>query len=333
MINNAERCFFADHKTDSAFAYFDSAFTKFDFAFARDCFMAAQIAYYRRDKRYTNYLRKGFRSGLQPAHLRYSPILSPLANSTRFAKLFPDYKELRKKYLSGISPRILKTIIEHVCADQSEKNQHHMDNAYAQTLLPHIAFIQTLIRSGYFPGEKLIGIDQPDIMQELGYDSSDYMDLYNTRYHLPQYHTVASQFESCMECISQDHVTPLLLHHPCSVYTFSSYWDKLIANGQLYPRTFAYINDHWFSKRQTFSPPSAFNCYDYRPKMCFGVNPFSDYSPNISHESIDSLRKHYYVPSLATDWAIKQYEKDSGFFIPQPFYVMIHERETGEAKK
>jgi len=322
MINNAERCFFLENKTDSAYQYYDAAFAKFDFVFAKDCYMAAQIAYYNKNERYIAYLRKGFKNGIRPEQLKYSEILSPLLKDTlAFKKKFNDYQELRKAYLKRINVWALKKIIQNVCQDQSEKNIYHNDDVpgheyeYYRKLYPHINFIETLTRQVGFPGDKLIGIDQVNIMKELGQDSADYMDLYNQIYRDPKYHTEKTQFYSCDDCVAQTKVFPLLIHHVCAYQYFSTYWEKLIISGQVHPRDVAMLYDNIVDLYNPELDPSmikkitdAFACTYSRPCGCYENNIFVHYKTlGCNRHVVDSMRTALYINTLEVDSAKKNF--------------------------
>ncbi len=328
LINNAERCYFLDNRNDSAYKYYDLAFSKFDFVFAKDCFMAAQIAFYSKNERYISYLKKGFKNGLRPQHLKYSKILMPLLrDSIAFNRKFGDYKELRKIYLKRINVSALKTVINHVSQDQSEKNMAYSANIYENTyeynkkLQRHISVIESLIDRVGFPGDKIIGIDQADIMKELGQDSSDYMDLYNLIYKDPKYNTGRMQFAACDDCISQEKLFPLLLHHVCIYQLLHTKWEGLVISGQIHPRDVALLFDN--TLRLYDDPADATNCKriseiwgcDYvRPPGCYKSYVFVDYKKlNCDRRTTDSMRSALFINPLVVDSAKKAFADIHGF--------------------
>jgi hypothetical protein len=327
-INNAERCFFLEGKTDSAYRYYDMAFSKFDFVFAKDCFMAAQIACYNKSDKYISYLKKGFKNGLRPDHLKYSRVLVSLTkDSIAFNKKFSDYKELRKVYLKRINVIVLKQVIKHVSLDQSEKNFRYSDNdwegenTYAKKLEKHLNFMASLIKQIGFPGDKLNGIDQEDILNELGHDSSDYIDLYNLIYKDPKYHTQRGQFEICDGCISQEHVFALLYHQNCAYGLFSKDWEKLIISGEIHPRDVAMLYDefaglYYKNADQVRSNKIAeiYECGRVHLQGCYKTDQFTDYKiPNCSAHITDSLRVALYINTLAVDSAKTSFGAMHGF--------------------
>ena len=308
-INNAERCFFLEGKTDSAYQYYDMAFAKFDFVFAKDCFMAAQIAYYNKSGKYADYLRKGFKNGLRSEQLKSSKILASLAtDSVVFKKKFQDYKELRKLEL--------KKMIQHVAQDQSEKNMPYSDNDYQNEyeyyhkLQVHINFIEALIKQVGFPGDKLIGIDQDNIMKELGRDSSDYIDLYDQIYKDPKYRVSKMQFTTCNDCIAQTMIFPLLVHHVCIYQLFANYWQKLIISGQIHPREVALLYDNSLllydlpksEENRGSKIANAFSCNYTKPFGCYYINPLVYYKNiNCDRAVIDSMRTALYINTIQVD--------------------------------
>ncbi len=328
-INNAERCFFLEHKTDSAYSYYDLAFSKFDFVFAKDCYMAAQIAYYNKNEKYVAYLKKGFQNGLRSEQLKYSDVLAPLLKDTiAYKKKFSDYQALRKVYLKRINVWALKKTIQHVSQDQSEKNIRYSDNDYEdlheydKRLEKHISFIESMIKTVGFPGDKLIGIDQADIMKELGHDSSDYMDMYNLIYKDPKYHTEAMQFCTCGNCIAQASVFPLLVHQVCLYQHLSAYWEKLIVSGQIHPRDVAELFD---ISLQLYDYPAvdrkrgakiadAFACDYVRPYGGYKISFYLHWQNfKYSNYIIDSMRTALYINTLEVDSAKNTFGSNHGF--------------------
>ena len=313
-INNAERYFFLENKPDSAFHYYDSAFANYDFVFAKDCYMAAQIALSRKNDRYIAYLKKGFENGLTPRHLAFSKVLRPISDSTNFKKKFPGYQALRRKYLARIQINVRRMVMRHECEDQCEKNELS-PIPYSEKLNKHIEFIEHLVSSGTFPGDKLIGLDQNDIMKELGFPGEDYKDQYE---HYKTHNVSASQFEECGECLAQAQVFPLLVHHYCIFNLLSSNWNKLIISGQIHPRDVALLFDNHLRfgpDKQWWQYNSYFYCKnELDTKQYYKNNLFVHYrNIKIDNRVIDSMRKCLFMNTLAVDSARESYGKLLGF--------------------
>ncbi len=312
-VNNAERCFFLENKVDSTFIYYDKAFGEFDFAFVQDCFMAAQIACYKRSNKYEGYLKKGFKNGLRPQHLKDSPVFAAcIKDSIAFRNKFPDYPVLRAAYLKRINAKVLRQVIQHVSEEQSEKNRISDRYEYEKKLARHLRLIESMISTVGFPGDKIIGIAQADIMHELGYDSVDYMDLYNLIYKDPKYVVGPGQYYVEEQAMAQDRIMPMFLHHRCIWTLFSVYWNRLIVSGQIHPRDVAILHDNMF--RFDNKHADIFMCPHTRPVGYYANNPLTDYRRlNCERRIIDSMRVALFMVKLDVDSAKKAYQRTKGF--------------------
>ena len=302
-INNAERCFFLEHKTDSAYSYYDLAFSKFDFVFAKDCFMAAQIGAYNGNDNYLTYLEKGIKNGLTYKHIRLSPILvQSIKDNSAFKKKFPNYATLRTVYLKRINVDFLTRMTRMCVQDQSQKLLP--EKQYAPILYKNILSVEATINSVGFPGEKLLGISQADILQELGRKRQDYHDY-------PWGHN----FDGDSESIAQESVLYLFIHQRCSWSMFEKYWDKLIALGQAHPRDVAMLHDEEY--HLAYLPHEVaenYSCHYGYPFGCYRTNAWIDYTViNYSRQTIDSMRQALYINTMAVDSAQKVFIEKHNF--------------------
>ncbi|MCF8448848.1 MAG: hypothetical protein K9G49_03160 [Taibaiella sp.] len=303
LINNAERCYFLDNKSDSAYIYYDSAFSRFDFVFARDCFLAAQLAYYDANKKYEQYLRIGFANGLSPEHLQISPVFHTLVSgNVLFKKEFPDYAVLRKKYLSRINVPVLKNITRIAVQEQTHKMLP--TEQFTAKLSEHLAYIEYVIKNFGFPGEKLIGLLQPDILAELGYKNADYRAFSKGR----------ATFDGEMYYIAQSLTTPILIHTRCPYQRLEKYWDKCIRNGEIHPDDVALFYDAGFNflkfpHSEQISLAKDFSCDRYfMPTACFRKNPLTrSVVSHISKRIVDSMRATIFINPLRVDSAKKAF--------------------------
>lgn len=298
LVNNAERCFFLERNTDSALCYYDSAFKAFDFVFVKDCYMAAQIAYSQKDKRYIAYMRKGFAHGLQPWHMKLAPVFTTLVkDSLAMMRNFRDYPLLRKKYLAGIKVGVLRNIIRKAAIDLSEI-QSMPDKIYADGAKKNVRYVEELIRSVGFPGDKVMGIFQSDIMNELGYPGQD----------ITEYQWGRGMLDND-SCLSQTLVTPMLLNRKCTYLVLRPYWLKLIGNGEIHPRDVAQLHDwmqvQWVRGDKLKDLFDLFDCPpDWVTDGCYAVNMWHDKSANYCNARVtDSLRAKMFIVPLAVDSA------------------------------
>lgn len=305
LINRAEVCFFIKNNPDSAFYYYDKAFATFDFVFASDCFMSAQMAYSRMNLKYVSYLNKGFQNGVRREDLSLSKAFTPLTKPVSFSATFPAYISLRKKYLKRIRAGLLKRMTREVSADRAEKN---FDMAvYAPIINKRIASFETLAKANGFPGDKLIGLSEMNIMSELGFDSADYKVPFDESYYT---------------ALSQTQIFPMLVHHECTYTWLKSYWEGWIKRGEIHPREVALLYDNilrlydspTFSESKGRRIAEAFVCDYGRPFGGYNINLFVSW-PNlhIPRSVVDSMRARLYINPVSVDSIKKEYAEKQGW--------------------
>lgn len=302
-INNAERCFFVENKIDSAYQYYDAAFAKFDFVFAKDCYMAAQIAYYNKNDKYISYLKKGFKNGLRPQDLKLADVFTSLIkDSISFKKKFSDYQALRKVYLKRINVKVLRTVMQNIIADQNEKGVGG-DEVYGYKLTNRMRNLVALINAVGFPGEKIVGIEQLDLMSELGYKNEDY--------------PWGMSKPECFESISQYSFFAILVHYPCTYQLFSGKWEQMIIKGQIHPGDVAmlYDNIYWgFSFTGKKNAEEIYGCKYILPFGYYRKNIFLPYKTyNYNDHIVDSMRTALFINTLAVDSAKYAFGDKHGF--------------------
>ncbi len=322
LINNAEKCFFRERNTDSAFLYYDEAFGRFDFAFASDCFMAVQIAIFNNDPRCTAYIIKAYKNGIRPQHWKYSSITSKLIQDSASYKQ-QEYlcSQYRSVYLKRIHKLSLQHAIRHVSEDQWEKNELPVVQ-YAAKLNKHIDFIYNSAEISNFPGEKNIGIDQSEIMAELGSPSMDYLSMFDV---YKNHNVTQGQFNVCEECIAQTMVFPLLVHHPCIYNILLPQLASLILTGQIHPREVAMLFDNILRfnvANKMYKYFDIFYCrYDYIANSVYKNNIFVDYGQvAYSSKAIDSMRQKLFINPLSIDSVKKTYKNKYGFKVSFGFW-------------
>lgn len=299
LINNAERCVFLDGKTDSAYVYYDRAFADFDFVFVKDCYMAAQIAYVKGSNKYVSYLDKGFRNGLKWQELRLSPVLKPLIDdTTAFKRKFRKYPEQRKTYLNRINKHVWKHVRDDFIADQKEKLLP--TEQYGPIVTRRIMNLKTLVAVVGFPGDKLIGISQPDMMKELGEKEQDYPGGLSS--------------PDVYEGLSEHHLFPLLIHYPCSYDVFEKDWPGFIKKGQVHPGDVALLYDNrWLKLNQWHKTQYVtFLCGYTIPEGGYRKLSFAPYPKTLVRATVDSMRRALYLNTIPVDSAKAAFGKAHG---------------------
>lgn len=299
LVNSAERCFFLENKIDSAYCYYDKAFAEFDFVFVKDCFMAAQIAYFNKCDKYTAYLEKGFKNGLRWQELKLSPVLKPLISDTiGFKRKFKEYPAQRRAYLRHINWHVWKRVRDDFITDQKEKLLPA--EQYGPLVAKRIATLKALVDIVGFPGDRLIGISQLSMMKELGENGQDYPggmsspDVYNG--------------------LSEHHLFPLLIHYPCSYDVFEKNWLRFIDNGQVHPGDVALLYDNRWLKLEQWQRAQYkdFLCGYTIPKGGFRKFNFMPYPQDLKRQTVDSMRAALFINPSAVDSAKHSFGRTHG---------------------
>ncbi|MBX2905360.1 MAG: hypothetical protein KF744_04935 [Taibaiella sp.] len=300
LVNSAERCFFLENKTDSAYFYYDQAFADFDFVFAKDCFMAAQIAYYNKSNKYIAYLKKGFKNGLKWQELKLSPVLKPLISDTvGFKRKFKEYPAQRKAYLRRINWHVWKHVRDDFIADQKEKLLPA--EQYGHLVAGRIATLKALVDIVGFPGDRLIGISQLNMMKELGENGEDYPGGMSS--------------PDVYDGLSEHHLFPLLIHYPCSYDVFEKDWLRFIEKGQVHPGDVALLYDNrWLKLNQWHkSQYTEFLCGYTTPKGGYRKFSFIPYPRDLKWDTVDSMRAALFINPVAVDSAKHAFGSTHGF--------------------
>lgn len=290
LINSAERCFFLEGKTDSAYLCYENAFAGFDFVFVKDCFMAAQIAYLNGSSRYIGFLEKGFKNGLKWQELKLSAVLKPLIKDTAaFKKKFRNYPEYRKAYLQRINRHAWKYVRDDFLADQQEKGLP--EGQYGPAIARRIMNLKALVAIVGFPGDKLIGISQPDMMKELGEKGQDYPGGMSS--------------PDVYDGLSEQHLFPLLIHYPCSYEVFEKHWLNFIKKGQIHPGDVALLYDNrWLKLNQWHKAQyTEFLCGYTIPEGGYRKLRTAPYPVTLNRRTVDSMRVALYLNTTAVDSA------------------------------
>lgn len=186
-INEAERQLFVLHDIKAGLQIYSKVFKQYDFVFLFDCVVALQMALYANDTAsFLEFTGKGMKSGLMPRHLMKIQFINahPLYNRYKDSAI-AMYRMHRPLYLKRIDTSALKTLYELRGNDQVEKShrKNESQGAYMRRYKPQIATsmkrLKELIDKKGFSSEKLIGVDQNDLMLELGLNAPEMISYYH----------------------------------------------------------------------------------------------------------------------------------------------------------
>lgn len=305
LINKAEELYFIEHKTDSSLFFYNQVFKDYDFIYTKDLINAAQIAFFEK-KPYRFYIEKGFEQGLKIAHLKYYPLFKKeLQKLNKDPKLKKTYIQNRKKYISRIDFDYLNAIYYLAIKDQLDKRKpKYIDTVYKTTQK-----LQEYIKNKGFPGDRLIGIADSTIFQEIG---KSYLDLYPQR----KRHKELFYMGSDEEILSPKYPQIILIHNPCSFYLMKETLLNEIKKGNIHPRDVALIHDNAYRYRDF-----PYYCDKIKLKGTYLLNPASlEYLKNINLDEVNAMRKKMFIVSTMVDDKKKEYEIKYGFKLFSGFW-------------
>ncbi len=252
-INTAEYEIFVNKRFDSGLKIYERTFREFDFVFANDCITAMQIAVYsKNEKLFLNFVGKSFENGVKLSDIDKIKYISQsrfyFDNKNRINEL---YRLGRPIYTRRINVRLLHKMYELYAHDQLVKNKlknqskyFKSGKTYPQLISATIDELVHLCVTYGIPSDRLIGIDQNDIMAEL---KSTYPDLCDYYYqNVSTCETVISlgQFVQEEQNLCSHLILPIMHHYDNSFTVFSTeFYLQEIKKGNIHPKDIAAIND------------------------------------------------------------------------------------------
>lgn len=255
QLNRADYLMFVRNEFDSGLNVYNQAFNKYDFVFVKDCVIAIQISLFRkRDQLSLRFIEKAFQNGLKLSHLRG---FHYIANSEFYRKNGALVERLyihnRPIYLKRVNFSLLNQVNRLFAADQAIKNGPQGDAkkfarfrvGYRVKIKESIEQLKKVSIEFGFPSDRLIGIDQNDIMKEtkMSYkDLPDYFEYYGSRETSNR--ITLSQFQHEERFLSSHLILPLMHHLERAYYEFPiSFYQNEIKKGNIHPKDVAAIND------------------------------------------------------------------------------------------
>ncbi len=322
----AEEEIFLKDKVHKGLLIYADVFEKFDFVFLQDCIIAMQLSLYIKDEvLFLKFADKAIKNGLL---LRHFALLKYIATHPIYIKneykIKKHFQQNRSTYLKRIDTATLKKVISLYSYDQMDKIKiaNETDKQYYSRYKPFIQEttykLMKLIHDKGFLGDRLIGIDQNDILKELHLGNYDAIDYYIKHKNDPGFHAVQLQFGFDEHYFSSTIYFPIIIHFVNSwkqhsdrcryiVHTDSFYREQ-IAKGNMHPQELANLYDLGFNFVTTPKPDTTkgekyfgiqlvFSTKD-RPDSILdaGMNHFRT-TYNIStiqcqRAKVDFLRKH-----------------------------------------
>lgn len=305
LINKAEKFYFMQNNTDSAFACYDRAFKEYDYVFLKDLLNATQISIFENKKHYKKYLLRGFKYGLKVNHFNNFPLFTPIVNNLLNDEDFMKKSASnRKKYIKNINYKYLLKIYDLGIKDQIEKSKS--DKLYSETKKNNLKDIRYYTSIFGFPSAKIIGIDDKNIFEEIGFPEFD-IDNRKQKFSYKLNHRYSAENNSFSNTI----ITILLIHNECAFIKLKEQLYSAMLKGEIHPREIGLLYDNMYrhvnSKHYKCNVPNIQN-------GVFLLNLFCDYSKyNIDTNQVNKLRLKWKIVEIEVDQKKKELEKKYGF--------------------
>ncbi|MES2479300.1 MAG: hypothetical protein V4561_09440 [Bacteroidota bacterium] len=321
-INKAEEFIFVKNKFDSGINLYTKIFKEFDFVYAGDCLIAMQIALYvNNEKAFINFTEKAFQNGLMLRN--FKKVYSIKHHSLYLkdtAKFILLYKSNRPHYLARIDTAALKTMHALKAEDQLVKNSIKWPNGqfefhkerqkrYLPLIEKTIAELKKIAFEKGFPSDKIVGIDQSDIMRELKLNSPDMMEYWWRNKNRNECVIEKGQFQSDEDYLYSYYNIPPIIHHP-KVYDIfdESYYIQQIKLGNIHPKDVAVFHDNTYT--------NGINTPDVPVGRCFfGCGVMAENKANdrkVKDIIINECRAKWFIAPIENDrakWKFMQEHK------------------------
>jgi len=315
-IIKAEEQAFVTQDFRNALKTYNETLRQYDFVFLRDCIIAMELALYINDeKAFIAFTTKAFQNGFAPPYLNYKDLTyireHPIYNKYK-GKLDTLYAANRDHYLKRIDTTSLKKMMELFCVDQAEKNNlpHESERTYSVRYKPLViqtmTNLQKLIAAKGWPSDKLIGIDQNDIMRQLGFKNMDALDYYNRYKDDPEHLVSKGQYDFDEYILASSLILPIIVHYSNETINIHNkrrnlqypdeYYLAQIKAGNMHPQDFALLND-WPFDATSLTPVKGDRYFDigYKPPEILECKPAA-----ISNKEINAYRAMFYIAPIET---------------------------------
>ncbi len=332
-IITAEEQIFVKQQYDEGLKTYADVFKKYDFVFAHDCVMAMQIALYRNnEKLFLLFTTKAMQNGLTMKHLDSRTMTyfqtHPIYNKYKDS-IASIYKRNRPHYLKRIDTVALGKMTQLFCNDQLEKNPlpnegfTASDKRYKPQIIATTEQLKALIAERGYPSDRLIGIDDQNLLHELGTTRMTPLDYYK-KYKGDQCCNIReSQFEFDEHTISSSMIMPIIIHYghmtngedrlQCVMYSDSFYLQQ-IKRGYIHPKDVAFLYE--WSMNTGGSGAGTPNLERGEKFFDIGIRrQGAQRQVNITDETINKLRVAFHIAPIENDRMKFEFVKKNGMYI------------------
>ena len=334
MINEAEEQFIMYNNPEKCFILYDRAFKEYKNPFVRDCYIAAQIAYYSGDSnRFMNYISLAFKNGMPLSAYGASQVLKKtMDNVSIYQRVQTTWKNYGSSY--AIDSAAADTIYKFAYENDSLAHFRAGDTVKMRKKLALEEKIRQYINTRYlsrgiFPGDKILGINS-DIRNE----------KFRAKYHIKDLNNPAQLSGSllgksmgvnvqALETIKEEYELwnnygfNIFIHSTCA---WQDYKDKLwpcVLNGYLSPRNYGFLEEssvawnrtstlHKLAKICDYPAKKAYyNILNHDPTNHVAVQTFTN-DPELL-KLVNENRKKIYMQKYEVDVQKRKLEAEKGF--------------------
>lgn len=332
-IIKAEEQIFVKQQYDDGLKTYADIFKKYDFVFVHDCVMAMQIALFRNnEKLFLQFTAKAMQNGLSLMHLDSRTMAyfqkHPVYNQYKDS-IASIYKLNRPHYLKRIDTLALDKMTQLYCNDQLEKNPllnesfTVSEKRYKPQIAETAAKLKALIAERGYPSDRLIGIDDQNLLRELGTTRMTPLEYYKKYKGDPCCNIRESQFEFDEHTLSSGMIMPVIIHYghmikgqdrlQCVIYSDSFYLQQ-IKNGYMHPKDLAFLYD--WSMNNGGSIASTPNLEKGEKFFEIGVRALgAQRQVNITDETINKLRKAFHIAPIEHDRVKLEFVRKNGMYL------------------
>jgi len=282
---------------------YHNLFESYDFVYLQDCYTAMQLAIFLGDeKHFMKFMEKAMRNGLTKINLNsFEYILQSDIYKKNERAIGSLITENRPHYLSRLNKELLVQIVKIYAEDQAQKNCLAGESTADCMLRYHIAYqveleqVMELIMKYGIPGDRLIGVDQKDILQELGIHNADLSHYYEKFKDF--YNITPSQYELDSRAVASTLLIPLMWHGNCSFQKLKPLLEKELNKGNIHPRDIAIIKDEDYR---------SVNLCESRDSVYYNLG--DEQLLQLSRQKINSNRANGLICSLESDSVKKVYQ-------------------------
>jgi hypothetical protein len=308
LINRAECFYFKLYNVDSSLKYYKLAFEKYNFVFIRDALNASQIAFFNNEPQHWKYfIKKAVSVGFNVKYLDSFPIFKGKYKLS--VELKNECDSIYECYLKKIRQKNLANVVNMYIIDQQDKNKE--TSVYKKTQKKLMEQILNLIQLNEMPTEQNIGIFDEELFQRNILDSNMFQYMINRYKHTDYFK--GKKLEFCSE-----YLYIILIHNFDAYSIIEPFFEQLIINGDIHPRTAGLLFDNMF--RVNLEYQSNYKLYKI-DKEYYDLNYFTKFElmykykkkPIVSENIINQTRKKWGINTLEIDQIKESQEVKYGF--------------------